>query len=149
MSVSLTKEVRRLYQPKVFTIKNWINSSLIKGYTHINIDILIVSKDRSIMFNKRYRNKNNPTNVISLEYDNSRNDLNMLFGELILCDDIIVEEAINQHKTIMSHYAHMIMHGMLHIQGYHHEDTKDAKQMEDLEVRMLKKFNIDNPYIIK
>lgn len=147
INFSLYKEVKRLYQPKRKNCLNWVSHSLVKEYQLISIDLIIVSKKRSLELNKKYRQKDNPTNVISLEYHQTRESFNLLCGEIILCDEIIVEEAISQQKDIMAHYAHMIVHGTLHLQGFDHQNDDEANQMEAFEVKIMKQFGYPNPYL--
>ncbi|MFN8770034.1 MAG: rRNA maturation RNase YbeY [Neisseriaceae bacterium] len=147
INIFLHKQVKRLYQPKRKNCLFWIQKSLIKEYNLVSIDILIVSKEQSLQLNSKYRNRNSPTNVISLEYNESRDKYNMLCGELILCDGIIVDEAIDQNKDIMLHYAHMIIHGVLHLQGLDHQNDEDANYMEQLEIDIMQQCGFVNPYI--
>lgn len=143
-NVSLTKMVRRPYQPHLHLLKSYIKKSLIKNYNSVSIQVVIVSSKLSHELNLRYRDSNRPTNVISLEDQTTREQFGILQGEIILCDEIIVSEA----KDIKAHYAHMIIHGMLHLQGFDHIEDEDALAMEDLEVRILKRFGFNNPYTL-
>ena len=148
INISLYKAIRRNYQPKRADILQWLRQSLINKYKHIYINISIVNSITSQTLNNQYRQKNTPTNVISLEYADTRDEFAMLSGELILCDEVIVQEAMLQQKSIFEHYAHMIIHGLLHIQGLDHINTQEAEYMENLEVKILQKFDIKNPYIV-
>ena len=143
---SLTKQVRKLYQPKRADFKKWLTLSLIKHYKIVYIDVIIVSNKISQELNSKYHNKNYPTNVISLEYEQTRKGFDILNGELILCDDIIVEEATQQNISILEHYAHMVVHGVLHLQGLNHIDEHDAEKMEDLETIIMQKLGFSDPY---
>ncbi|MDQ5920454.1 MAG: putative rRNA maturation factor [Pseudomonadota bacterium] len=145
---SLNKNIRRNYQPKSLDIGRWLRRSLIHRYKNVYIDFSIVDSVTSKKLNYQYRHKNNPTNIISLEYDSTRDNFAMLMGELILCDEVIVNEAKSQNKSIIDHYAHMIVHGMLHLQGLDHITPEESKHMEMLEIQILSKFDIRDPYII-
>ncbi|MEN9947141.1 MAG: rRNA maturation RNase YbeY [Pseudomonadota bacterium] len=134
------------YQPKRALIDKLIRKSLQHKYAQVMLSISIVDSQTSQQLNLEYRQQNKPTNVISLEYAASREQFNFLSGELILCDDVIVKEANEQNKTIQAHYAHMIVHGLLHLQGYDHQDDQEAIQMENLERQILNNFAINNPY---
>lgn len=147
INFSLSKKVRRSYQPKRIDISKWLHASLIHKYNSVYIDIAIVDSQTSKFLNNQYRQKDNPTNVISLEYNDTRDEFAILTGELYLCDEVIVNEALSQNKDILSHYAHMIVHGLLHLQGLDHIKLKEAHHMESLEINILKKFGIKNPYI--
>lgn len=147
--ISLIKEIRKESQPKRADVDKWIKASLLKKYENISINITVVSKEKSASLNLAYRNKNNPTNVISLEYPGlSANTNPSLMGDLILCHDIIMGEAQEQNKSPISHYAHMIIHGMLHLQGLDHQNDLEAKIMEDHEISIMSQFNFNNPYIL-
>lgn len=147
LNFSLNKEVRRLHQPKKLDIKRWLQKSLVKTYQNVHLDICIVSSDTSKQLNYQYRSKDYPTNVISLEYQDSRDNFNLLYGELFLCDDVIIKEAQEQHKSITEHYAHMVIHGVLHLQGFDHQNNTDANIMEELEIRIMHELGFKNPYI--
>lgn len=142
--VNLTKNVRRPYQPRLSQVKSYVKKSLISKFNGVSVSIIIVSSDFSRELNLKYRERDYPTNVISLEDKTTREQFNLLQGELILCDEIIVSEA--QAKTIEAHYAHMIIHGMLHLQGLDHIEEYEALHMENLEMQILKEFGFSNPY---
>lgn len=144
--VSLTKNIRRPYQPKLNQVKSYIRQSLVEKFNVVNIDITIVSAKISRELNFKYRSRDYPTNVISLEDKSTRVEFNILQGELILCDEVIMGEA-QTLANINAHYAHMIVHGMLHLQGFDHIEDDDATQMENLEIQILKQLGFHNPYI--
>lgn len=145
--ISVLKQYKKLHQPKVVEIKSWVRHAILKKYNNVSINIIIVNKEDSQRLNLQYRNKNNSTNVISLEYAETRDSFNILSGELILCDEVIVKEAIEQNKSIIAHYAHMIVHGILHIQGLDHQDENEAKYMESQEIKIMQQLQFPNPYI--
>tara|TARA_B100000780_G_C20904751_1_gene360103 strand:- start:44 stop:493 length:450 start_codon:yes stop_codon:yes gene_type:complete len=105
------------------------------------ITIRLVSENDSAELNKKYRKIDKPTNVLSFLIDDSP-----LTGDLILCHPIIKEEARDQNKDIISHYAHLVIHGYLHLLGYDHENDKEAKKMEAKEIGVLSKHGFPNPY---
>ena len=109
------------------------------------ITIRIVSINESKLLNKKFRKKNNPTNVLSFLIDDSEK----LLGDLVLCHDVIRNEARLQKKLIKNHYSHLILHGFLHLIGYDHINEVDQKIMEKKEIQVLKELNIENPYILK
>ena len=145
---SLSKQVRRDHQPKKQDIVKWIKSTLLKPYTSVYVEVIIVDKSMSQKMNLEYRGKDYPTNVISLEYAESRDKFMLLQGELILCDDVIAEEAKAQNKDVFAHYAHLIIHGMLHLQGMDHIVESDAVVMESLEIELMNKLGFANPYAL-
>lgn len=146
LHLSLTKQVRKAYQPKRTDVQKWLRQSLIYTYKNITLDVSIVSSSICAQLNQDYRQKNYPTNVISLEYANTRDEFSMLSGELILCDEVIVKEAQEQNKTVIAHYAHMMVHGMLHLQGLDHQNDAEAEYMEGLESKIMNELGFPNPY---
>lgn len=143
---TLTKHVRKKYQPNYNHVKHWIKLALQDDYQTVAIGVVIVNEEDSQKYNHHYRNCDYPTNVISLEYKESRDNYLMLVGEIILCDKIIAAEALSQGKPVITHYAHMIIHGVLHLQGYDHQNNKDALKMEALEIEIMDKLGFPNPY---
>ena len=105
------------------------------------ITLRIVNKDESQKLNKQFRNKDTATNILSflmLE--------DPIEGDLVLCHPVIKKEAKVQNKKIRDHYAHLIIHGYLHLLGYDHQNNADAAKMEKTEIEILNKFNINDPY---
>lgn len=147
LKFSLTKSVRKPYQPKKDLVKKIIQKSLLKRYRYISLSICIVGIEESNRINLHYRNIDKPTNVIALEYPDTREQFAHLTGEIILCDNIIVAEANLQNKTIIDHYIHMLVHAVLHLQGLDHIIKSESAHMEAHEIQILQEFNIKNPYI--
>ncbi len=138
-------------------IEHWVKTTLLienpdlKPDTEFELTIRIVDKDEIQVLNKTYRYKNTPTNVLSFPYDGFEFDVPEevqlpLLGDLVICHDIVVAEAQQQTKTILEHWAHMVVHGVLHLKGYDHLEDSDAEQMETLEIRILQQLQFPNPY---
>jgi len=105
------------------------------------ITLRIVDENESKILNKKFRNKDTSTNILSflmLE--------DPIEGDLVLCHPVIKKEAKAQNKKIQDHYAHLIIHGYLHLLGYDHQNNADADKMEKMEKKILNKFNINDPY---
>lgn len=146
LDFSFVKLVRKSHQPTKELTRKIIQNSLIKKYQQVYFDISIVSEQSSQEANLYYRNINHPTNVIALEYADTRDRFAILSGEIILCDKIIVAESIMQNKKIIDHYIHMLVHGVLHLQGFDHLVALDRQKMEKKEIMILQNFGIANPY---
>ena len=101
-----------------------------------------VDEAESQLLNNQYRKKNEPTNVLSFLISD-----NPLLGDIILCHSVIKKEALAQKKSIDDHYAHLIIHGYLHLIGFDHTKNDDALTMENKEIAILKKLGIKNPYL--
>lgn len=136
--------------PTEHDFKTW--AKLANTHSHdCEICFRIVSKEEIQCLNKQYRNKDKPTNVLSfpvgLEQDYQHpHDEPLYLGDIIFCHDVIAEEAHEQQKKLLHHYAHMTIHGILHLLGYDHQDDSDAEIMETREIQLLKELGISNPY---
>lgn len=108
------------------------------------LSIRIVDEAESSELNGHYRSKPYATNILSFPVPPELGD--KLLGDLAICAQVVQREAAEQHKSIDSHWAHLVVHGVLHLKGYDHEDDADAEQMEALEVRILRSLGIQNPY---
>ncbi len=107
-----------------------------------NITLRIVDEAEGLALNSQFRRKKYPTNVLSFVYD----DVTPLGGDIVLCAPVVAAEAKQQKKTLQAHYAHLTLHGVLHLQGYDHEKNRDAKIMEALETSLMQKLGYANPY---
>lgn len=145
-NLNIIRSLNTKNQPSDIDFKHWLTISLIKSYQQLNIELLIVSTNKAQEFNFKYRQLNYPTNIISLEYATTRDNFAILNGELIMCHKVIKDEALVQKKSIVAHYAHLFIHGMLHLQGWDHLSPTQAKKMETKEIFLLKQIGIDDPY---
>ncbi len=148
LNIGVIKQVRKSHQPKKNLIVKVIKKCLVKRYNFVNIEIVFVSLAKSQQLNFEFRQKNNPTNIISMEYQEQRDEFNILNGELYLCDDIIMQESLQQDKTILAHYIHLLIHGILHIQGFDHIKNDDAEIMERQEIMIMHQLGYANPYLV-
>jgi probable rRNA maturation factor len=111
------------------------------------VTIRIVNKAESQRLNKRYRHKNKPTNVLSFTSDPSLATLGFnLLGDIVICAPIVEQEAQKQGKNPLHHWAHLVIHGILHLLGYDHIENLAAQKMESIEIKLLAKLHIPNPY---
>ncbi|MBT8438213.1 MAG: rRNA maturation RNase YbeY [Gammaproteobacteria bacterium] len=108
--------------------------------------MLVTTSDEIQQLNKQYRDKDKPTNVLSFPMDSPEGVDLTLLGDVVLCADVIRQEAQQQEKSEISHWAHMDVHGMLHLQGYDHIDNEEAEEMEQLEIKILHQLGFANPY---
>ncbi|RLZ08368.1 rRNA maturation RNase YbeY [Acinetobacter sp. 2JN-4] len=115
------------------------------------IGIACVDIAESHELNLQYREKDKPTNVLSFPSDIPEEMLNLLdaepLGDLVICIPVVLQEATEQQKTPNQHFTHLLVHGVLHLLGYDHETNEtDAEEMEALEIAILKKLGVTNPY---
>lgn len=134
-------------------LKKVVETSLrhIATQSNCEIGIACVDNAESHQLNLEYRGKDKPTNVLSFPSDIPDEMAAILesfpVGDLVICIPVVLQEAIDQQKTPIEHFTHMLVHGTLHLMGYDHETSEqDAEEMEALEIEILKKLGFDNPY---
>lgn len=112
--------------------------------------VRIVNEAESQELNRDYRNKDYPTNVLSFPYDAPsiplEDDETEYLGDLVICLPVVEREAAEQGKTVTQHWAHLLIHGLLHLQGYDHITDTEAEEMEGLETTILAKLGFPDPY---
>lgn len=109
------------------------------------VAIRIVDGEEGQELNRDYRGKDYPTNVLTFVYDDLPPEAGLM-GDLVLCAPVVEREAKEQGITLEAHYAHLTVHGVLHLQGYDHEDDAEAQIMENLESRIVMNFGYADPY---
>ncbi|MDX1588502.1 MAG: rRNA maturation RNase YbeY [Oleiphilaceae bacterium] len=113
----------------------------------VEVTLRLVSPEESADLNHRYRGKDRPTNVLSFPFEAPPGMTLPLLGDLVICADVVAREALAQSKPLAAHWAHMVIHGMLHLQGHDHEEPDQADAMEALEVRLLQTLGLPDPYL--
>lgn len=122
-------------------VQRWIRHSLARN---AEITVRIVDRTEAQQLNRDYRHKDYATNVLTFDYQNEPT----VCADLVLCAPVVVEEAVAQGKNLQAHYAHLIVHGTLHAQGWDHETSiEDAEAMEEREIAILAQLGWGNPYL--
>tara|TARA_B100000941_G_scaffold235081_1_gene177712 strand:+ start:2265 stop:2717 length:453 start_codon:yes stop_codon:yes gene_type:complete len=138
--------------PKDFSSKgsemSHMFESFIKGCNIIktSVEVSFVSREEIKKLNKKFRNKDIETNVLSFPKSVVSRISNTCEGEIIICNDFLLEEAVEQNKDPFHHLLHLFLHSLLHLIGFTHDDKNDAILMERKEIELLSKFGIANPY---
>ena len=125
----------------------WASAALAEVNEDCELSIRLVDEAESAELNNDYRGKNSPTNVLSFPFESPVPLEPMLLGDLVLCVPVVEREATEQNKAIDNHWAHLIVHGCLHLLGYDHIEDDEAELMESLEISILQKLDINNPYL--
>ena len=125
----------------------WVNTALQPYNKPFELTVRLVKSQESQQLNQQYRNKDKPTNVLSFPFEVPDGIELDLLGDLVICASIVEQEAQQQNKAIQSHWAHMVIHGCLHLLGYDHISEQEAQEMEGLEIKLLTGLDIANPYI--
>ncbi|OUR62004.1 rRNA maturation RNase YbeY [Colwellia sp. 39_35_sub15_T18] len=133
--------------PSLEQFQCWTDAALQSVTSKIfELTIRLVNTDESQQLNHQYRHINKPTNVLSFPFEVPDGiDLNLL-GDLIICAHVVEQEAKAQNKALFDHWAHIVIHGCLHLLGYDHINDSDAQEMEALEISILAKLAIADPY---
>lgn len=108
--------------------------------------VRLVSPVEIQVLNKEYRSKNQVTNVLSFSSDIPLEIGESILGDVVICMDVVREEAVIGGKVFSDHLSHMAIHGILHLLGYDHDDLPSANKMEGIEIEFLKKIGVNNPY---
>ena len=138
-------------------INEWVAAAINQvksdGNGEYELSVRIVDEDEITSLNKQYRNKDKPTNVLSFpfafaeEVGNSEIELEIpLLGDIVICAQVVANEAQEQQKLEQAHWAHMVVHGTLHLLGYDHIDESEAEEMEALEINIISGLGFPNPY---
>ena len=125
--------------------REWVMAALREDLDELEQTVRVVDVAESGELNARYRGREGPTNVLSFPADDKMLDYRCL-GDLVICAPLVVDEAGSRDLPVEAHWAHLVIHGMLHLQGYDHEDAGQAAIMEGLEVEILGTLGYANPY---
>lgn len=135
------KAAARKACPKEQDIEAWIAPAL---FADAQLNVRFVGEEESRTLNRTYRGKDYATNVLTFSYAESEDD--PVAADIVLCCPVVEKEAKDQKKPLQAHYAHLIVHGALHAQGYDHEDPADAEEMEGIETQVLADLGFPDPY---
>lgn len=152
ISINLNIDVESAHHPHKSEFEKWINAALShlpSGRVPTNgssINIAIIDAKYSEHLNSEYRQKNKPTNVLSFPNTPIPGEETTSLGDLAICDSIVEQEAATQGKKSKSHWAHLTLHGFLHLLKYDHVEELAAREMEQIEIETLKELGYPNPY---
>jgi probable rRNA maturation factor len=124
-------------------VAKWVRAAL-QGPGEITVRIVGAEEGRAL--NREYRGKDYATNVLTFDYEHGGDDTGPVVADLVLCAPVVQTEAQEQGLTLQAHYAHLLVHGTLHAQGYDHEDPAEATEMEALESRIVTGLGYADPY---
>jgi probable rRNA maturation factor len=140
----------RDWAPAAADIRAWASAALGRRATGAELAVRVVKPATSKRLNARYRGRDKATNVLSFPMPPlppaTLRQAPRPLGDLVICASVVRDEARLQRKTIKAHWAHLVIHGALHLLGYDHERNDEARRMERREVAVLKRFGIANPY---
>ncbi len=146
MKINLQIATQEKNIPSASLFKSWVKAALQGKKQKFEVTIRVVDEPEIIELNKKYLHKKTPTNVLAFPFQAPPGIKIPILGDIVICAPIANKEAIEQKKSIKAHWAHLTIHGILHLLGYDHSTQKDAKKMEALEIKILKKLGFPNPY---
>lgn len=150
LEVTVSYATARAGVPAASSFRRWIAAALDTRIREADLAVRIVGEDEGRSLNRHYRGKDYATNVLSFPADLPEGlpaGVRMpLLGDLVICAPVVAREAAEQGKTAAAHYAHLTVHGALHLLGWDHDDDKDAEAMERLERQILAGLGIADPY---
>jgi probable rRNA maturation factor len=137
---------RQPWVPGSRQLNRWATAALVPLRRSVVLSVRIVGKARSRSLNAHYRHKDKPTNVLSFSGAGSAPDGRYFLGELVICAPVVAQEAQTQGKTLQAHWAHMTVHGVLHLLGFDHELPLEAVKMAAKEIQILDRLGFSDPY---
>lgn len=132
--------------PAAAEFRRWVAAALAGRRKAAEVSIRVVDAEESCALNKRYRHRNKPTNVLSFPAELPPGIELPLLGDLVICEPVVLEEAAAQRKPAVAHWAHLTVHGVLHLIGFDHQTDAEAAVMEAIEVEVLAELGYPDPY---
>jgi len=133
--------------PSTEQFQRWVEDTLTDRKPEAELTLRIVTPQESQTLNNQYRGQDKPTNVLSFPFQAPPGVEIDLLGDLIICAAVVETQASDQQKPLNAHWAHMVIHGCLHLLGYDHITNEQAQQMESIEIDILQQLGFNNPYI--
>lgn len=130
-------------------IVQWATAAVQPEGDEVEMTVRIVDEAESHELNLTYRGKDRSTNVLSFPFECPDEVELPLLGDLVICRQVVEREAAEQEKPLMAHWAHMVVHGSLHLLGYDHIEDDEAEEMESLETQIMQGLGFDDPYLVE
>ena len=132
--------------PTEADFQRWLDAAILPFQQEAEVTVRVVDSAESHELNLTYRGKDKPTNVLSFPFECPPGVELPLLGDLVICRQVVEQEAQEQNKPLLAHWAHMVVHGSLHLLGYDHIEDDEAEEMETLEIEFLAALGYANPY---
>ncbi|MBD1572257.1 rRNA maturation RNase YbeY [Vibrio sp. S17_S38] len=133
--------------PSQDQFQQWLDAVIPLFQPQAEVTIRVVDTNESQQLNRDYRGIDKPTNVLSFPFEAPPEVEIDLLGDLIICQQVVEREASEQNKPLNAHWAHMVIHGSLHLLGYDHIEDEEAEEMESIETEIMQKLGFDDPYL--
>jgi probable rRNA maturation factor len=146
LDVSVAYALPRAGLPAAVSFRKWVAAALAGRIREADLAIRVVGTKEGRALNRHYRGRDYATNVLSFPAELPEGVRLPLLGDIVICAPVVAREAREQKKALADHYAHLTVHGALHLLGWDHEDTREAECMERLEREILAELGIEDPY---
>jgi len=146
LDVGVSYAVPRKGLPAAASFRRWVAAALEGRILRADLALRVVDEREGKSLNQHYRGKPHPTNVLSFPAELPKGVKLPLLGDIVLCAPVIAREAREQHKALNAHYAHLTVHGVLHLLGFDHDNNREAEVMEKIEREILAGLGIADPY---
>ncbi|WP_324029799.1 rRNA maturation RNase YbeY [Aeromonas caviae] len=133
--------------PTEAQLQGWLDGTILGFQPEAEVTVRLVDEAESRELNHTYRGKDKPTNVLSFPFEAPPGLELPLLGDLVICRQVVEAEAVEQGKPLMAHWAHMVVHGSLHLLGYDHIEDEEAEEMEQLERDIMQELGFADPYL--
>ena len=133
--------------PQAADFQRWLDAAILPFQEEAEVTVRLVDEAESQELNHTYRGKDKPTNVLSFPFECPPGIELPLLGDLVICRQVVEREAQEQGKPLMAHWAHMVVHGSLHLLGYDHIEDEEAEEMEQLERDIMQELGFADPYL--
>jgi probable rRNA maturation factor len=128
------------------SIRQWATLALEPGREAAELSVRVVDEAEITALNRQYRGKDSATNVLSFPFEGLAGVDSALLGDVVICAPVVATEAVQQGKPLQAHWAHLVIHGVLHLQGYDHHADAEAQRMEAVETRLLASLGYPDPW---
>ena len=132
--------------PDPQSIERWVGAAIGNQRESTELSVRIVDAEEGQALNEQFRGSTGATNVLSFPFENESPEPLPLIGDIVICAPVVAKEAREQNKTLNAHWAHMMIHGVLHLLGYDHQNENDANLMESLETEIMQGLGFPPPY---
>ena len=134
--------------PAEAMIAHWAQAALQGHERYVEVGVRIVDESEIIELNQRFRKKAEPTNVLSFPFEDPPGTQTDVLGDVVVCAPIVSSQAQTEGKPLSAHWAHMVVHGIMHLRGYDHETPEEANAMEHMDTRILEGLGFPDPYAL-
>lgn len=145
-TITIQQAAKQHWSPNARLLRHWAKHVLAERTAQTEVTLRLVTAEEMRILNETYRKKLGPTNVLAFPYEYPDTPQKPILGDIVICSEIVNQEALAEGKTQEAHWAHIVVHGLLHLLGYDHENEPDARVMQTLEKDILKSLQFPDPY---